>query len=212
MVGYMAEMVLKDRRVLFIGGGQVALRKIRGVLPSEPQITVIAPTLHPQLEEMVKSGQCHHKEERFYPELLDYYSMVALVFAVTGEPSLNREIARLCARRGLWCNSADDPESSSFLVPAVVRQGTMTWAVSSGGCSPSLSRLLKERLEMWLEPGWGALAELFGAKRSRIKQIFPNAAERQRFWRDTCLAIVREQQYNKTDHDRWLESRIPLKK
>ena len=212
MVGYMAEMVLKDRRVLFIGGGQVALRKIKGVLPAAPQITVIAPTLHPQLDEMVKSGQCHHQEEQFYPEILDNYTMVALVFAVTGEASLNQEIARHCAQRGLWCNSADDPESSSFLVPAVVRQGPITWAVSSGGCSPSLSRLLKERLELWLEPGWGSLAELFGAKRSLIKQTFPQAAERQRFWRDTCLAVVREQQYNKTDHGRWLETRISLKK
>lgn len=212
MVGYMAEMVLGGRPVLFVGGGQVALRKVRGVLVCAAQVTILSPELHPTLAKMVDAGQCLYRKEPFRATCLDETPAPALVFAVTGEMALNREIAQQCRQRGLWCNAADGPENSSFLVPAVVRRGPVTLAASTGGCSPALSRLLKERLDLWLEPGWGPLTTLFGALRSRVKEKFPEPSERQAFWRNTCLAVERERRYEEEENTGWLEARISQEK
>lgn len=208
MVGYMAEMVLKGRSVLFIGGGRVALRKLTSVLACGARITIIAPELHPSLVDMVDAGHCVHHVASFSPSHLEGTPSPALVFAVTGEASLNKEIAQQCAKRGLWCNSADDPASSSFLVPAVVRQGPVTLAVASSGCSPALSRLLKEQLQAWLEPGWGPLVALFGSMRARVKEVIPDAPTRHAFWRQTCLAVLKERRYEVMDNAEWFATRI----
>ena len=208
MLGYMTEMILEGRPVLCIGGGEVALRKLTGLLPSAPQVTVVAPSLHPGVAELVQAGQLQYRAERFVPELLDGSPRPVLLFAVTGEAVLNREIAQEAAARGLLCNSADDPESSGFLVPAVVRRGPVAVGVSTGGHSPALARLLKERLEVWLEPGWGGLALLFGRLRNRVKYRFPDASARHAFWRDTALAVARERRFEQEENEQWLEVRM----
>ncbi|MEO5363863.1 MAG: bifunctional precorrin-2 dehydrogenase/sirohydrochlorin ferrochelatase [Magnetococcus sp. DMHC-8] len=208
MVGYMTEMVLEGRPVLCIGGGQVALRKIAGLLGCGPRITVVAPELHPELVTLVQAGRLDHRAVSFAPALLEEVPRPVLVFAATGQWALNREIARLAAAQGLLCNSADDPASSGFLVPAVVRRGPVVVAASTGGHSPALARLLKERLEVWLEPGWGNLALLFGAMRARVKACFPDSPARQAFWRATCLAVARERRFEQADNEQWLTTRL----
>ena len=208
MIGYMAEMVLEGRPVLFFGGGQVALRKLTGLLPCGPCITVVAPELHPQVAKMADAGQCSYRATVFSASLLDDLPVPVLVFAATGAAELNKEIARQCGQRGILCNSADDPKSSSFRVPAVLRRGPVTLAIATNGCSPALSRLLKERLDAWLDPGWGSLAELFGSMRTLVKKTFPDSLVRQTFWRDTCLAVARERRFEKTSNVRWFEERI----
>lgn len=211
MVGYMTEMVLEGRPVLCIGGGEVAQRKLSGLLPCGPQITVIAPDLHPQVAEWVKRGRIQHQAALFSPAHLDLPPRPTLVFAATHQATLNQEIARQATQRGLLCNSSDDVASSTFLVPAVVRRGPITVGVATAGCSPALARLLKERLNIWLEPGWGEIALLFGALREQVKQAFPNPLTRQTFWRDTCLAAARERRYEEPENSRWLAERIAQK-
>lgn len=208
MVGYMTEMVLEGRPVLCIGGGKVALRKVTGLLLSGPEITIIAPTLHPQLEKLVQRGRVQHQADSFSPAHLDSLPRPVLVFAATSEACLNQEIARQATQRGLLCNSSDDVASSTFLVPAVVRRGPITVGVATAGCSPALARLLKERLTLWLEPGWGEIALLFGAVRERVKQTFPNPLVRHTFWRDTCLAVARERRFERQENNHWLAERI----
>ncbi|MBF0402065.1 MAG: bifunctional precorrin-2 dehydrogenase/sirohydrochlorin ferrochelatase [Magnetococcales bacterium] len=208
MVGYMTEMVLEGRPVLCFGGGQVALRKLTGLLPCGAQLTVVAPDLHPQLAKWVQAGQIQHRAEPFVSAQLDLLPRPVLVFAATGQASLNREIAAQAAQRGMLCNSSDDPESSGFLVPAVVRRGPVTVGVSTSGCSPALARLLKERLNFWLEPGWAGLASLFGLVRNRVKLRLPDPVVRQQFWRETCLAVAAERRFERQENDHWLEARI----
>ena len=208
MVGYMTEMVLEGRPVLCIGGGQVALRKLSGLLVCGPEITVVAPEWHPGIVALAEAGRIVCRTEPFSPALLEALPRPVLVFAATGEERLNREIARQAAQRDLFCNSADDPESSGFLVPAMVRRGPVVVAVSTGGNSPALARLLKERLEVWLEPGWGSLALLFGALRDRVKRSLPDPVVRQSFWRATCLAVAQERRFERGDHEEWLKARL----
>ncbi|MBF0161944.1 MAG: bifunctional precorrin-2 dehydrogenase/sirohydrochlorin ferrochelatase [Magnetococcales bacterium] len=208
MVGYLTEMVLEGRPVLCIGGGQVALRKLTGLLPSGPHITVVAPELHPTLAAWVREGKVHHRPVPFTPEVLDEPPPPLLLFAATGQAQINQEIARQARQRGLLCNSADHPGSSGFLVPAVVRRGPVLVGVGTGGCSPALARLLKERLEGWLEPGWGELAVQFAALRERVKRHFPDPARRYAFWRQTALAVAQERRFEQEENGPWLEARL----
>ncbi|MBF0099162.1 MAG: bifunctional precorrin-2 dehydrogenase/sirohydrochlorin ferrochelatase [Magnetococcales bacterium] len=205
----MTELILTNRKVLCIGGGQVAWRKVAGLAECGARIMVVAPQLHPELARWQAEGRLFYRADSFQEALLDEAPRPALVFAATGEEGLNRRIAHLAAARDLWCNSADDPACSGFLVPAVVRRGAVTVAATTGGLSPALSRLLKERLDRLLEPGWGQVAQLFGAWRQRVKVSLVDAAHRQQFWRQTCLALEEENRLQRSqDNESWLEERL----
>lgn len=210
MPHYMAELVMAGRPVWVIGGGVVARRKIGGLLACGAVVTVIAPELDPGVVAWVVAERVRHWPERFSPALLARRPAPLLVFAATGDAALNREVARICGEEGLLCNSADDPGSSGFLVPAVVRRGRVTVAVGSGGTSPAVSRVLKERIDGWLEPGWGELAAAFGAWRQRVVGLIPEGEARQRFWRESALEAVRGEWRSREGWSRWLRARLGL--
>ncbi|MBF0176754.1 MAG: bifunctional precorrin-2 dehydrogenase/sirohydrochlorin ferrochelatase [Magnetococcales bacterium] len=207
MTHYMAELILADRPVLLVGGGKVARRKLEGLLACGARVRVIAPELDPWISSRL-GGALEHVAEPFDPAHLSKDEPPVLVFAATRDARLNREIARLCRERGLLCNSADDPGVSGFLVAAVVRRGPVVVGVGSGGLSPALSRLLKERLDRWLESGWGEVALLFGSKRDLVKGTLTDASQRQRFWRDAVLAVEREGRCDRTDNAPWFLARL----
>ena len=208
MPHYMAELLLKERPVLVIGGGQVARRKLTGLLTCGARITVVAPELDPQVAAWIQQGRLSLRQERFTPPLLALTPRPVLVFAVTGSAEKNRAIAHLCAQQGLLCNSADDATVSGFLVPAVVRRGPVAVAVGTEGQSPALSRLLKERIESWLEPGWQDLALLFGYMRAEVKNRIPKTASRRNFWREISLAADRENRFAAGDNETWFRHRL----
>jgi siroheme synthase-like protein len=208
MSNYMAELILTNREVLLIGGGTVALRKLTGLLITGARILIVSPNLDPQIAKLVQEKRVEYLKASFGPELLEHKPRYTLVFAATSEVETNRQIAQLCAKEGILCNSADDPKVSGFLVSAMVRRGAVTVGVGTQGESPALSRLLKERIDAWLEPGWGELAQLFGLKRNDVKERINPIKKRQDFWRSTTLALQSEERYKKTDNREWLENRI----
>ncbi|MBF0340956.1 MAG: bifunctional precorrin-2 dehydrogenase/sirohydrochlorin ferrochelatase [Magnetococcales bacterium] len=209
MPHYMAELVLAGRNVLMVGGGRVARRKIEGLLVCGAKVTVVAPTLDAVVAQWVARGQVAYRRESFAEGMLEESPRPLLIFAATDQAGLNREIARLSGIHGILCNSADDPGSSGFLVPAVVRRGEVAVAVGSGGRSPALSRVLKEHIDAWLEPGWGELAQVFGDWRPRVAERIPDSQTRQSFWRSTALAAADPQNSALTGDTRgWLQDRL----
>lgn len=210
MPHYMAELVLADRPVLVVGGGRVARRKIEGLLVTGARVTVMAPHLDPVVAGWAATGRIDHWPQAFSIRLLDRPPRPLLVFAATDQAELNRSIGAACREHGLLCNSADDPESSGFLVPAVVRRGAVTVAVGSGGRSPALMRVLKERIDAWLEPGWGELAALFGHWRGAIQARIADPEIRQNFWRATAVEAARDPEGPplRGDAEAWFEARV----
>ncbi|MBF0307989.1 MAG: bifunctional precorrin-2 dehydrogenase/sirohydrochlorin ferrochelatase [Magnetococcales bacterium] len=205
MALYMVELVLRDRLVLIAGGGMVAARKVTGMLPCGARLKVVAPQACPQVEALAREGRLQWVVDTFREGHLK--EKPALVFAATGEGGTNREIARICARQGVWCNSADDPEVSGFLVPAVVRRGVISVGVGTSGNSPALARVLKERLEGWLDPQWGEVAVLFGRLRERVKERIRDGEVRSRFWREAAVAVEGVMREGKNVED-WLRQKI----
>lgn len=208
MANYMAELALTGKPVLMFGGGRVARRKLAGLLEAGARVTVVAPRLDPWVEVCRENEEIRHENTEYTPQRLGRAPRPWLVFALTDRPELNREIARACAKRGLLCNSADDPAVNGFFVPAVVRRGSITVGVSTGGASPALSRLIKERIDAWLEEGWGDLAALFAKLREVVQHRLDPVEARQRFWRETCLAAQSEQRYLMEDNTDWLLARV----
>jgi uroporphyrin-III C-methyltransferase / precorrin-2 dehydrogenase / sirohydrochlorin ferrochelatase len=169
---------LRGRPCLVVGGGEVALRKVRLLLEAGAAVTVNAPDLHPVLSEWRQAGRLSHEPGGFRPELL---AGRVLAIAATDERAINRQVWAEGERRGVLVNSVDDPEASSFIVPAIVDRSPLIVAISSGGAAPVLARRLRQWLETVLPRGLGALARLAGELRPKVKGRLP-AAARRGFW------------------------------
>jgi siroheme synthase-like protein len=131
---------LKDRPVLVVGAGKVALRKVRGLLEAGARITVVAPEWEPEFEELA----LRLIRRRFRASDL---GGVFLVYAATDDRLTNHRIGIAAKGRGVFANIADSAEECGFIVPARVQRGEVQIAISTGGESPRLSAELRRKLE-----------------------------------------------------------------
>ncbi len=172
-------MNLKDRNVLVIGGGVVAVRKAELLLQAGARVTLIAPRACKELLALHDAGKVVWKEQTFGPGIVRNYR---LVVAATDNQAINRLVFDECERHGIPVNVADQPQLCSFILPSIVERGPITIAVSTGGRSPILARLLKARLETYIPAGFGVLADLLGRYRNAVKVRFPRLEQRRDFW------------------------------
>jgi precorrin-2 dehydrogenase/sirohydrochlorin ferrochelatase len=130
---------LSGKLVVVVGGGAVGLRKLAAVLESGAAVRLIDPQTLPNLPPGVT-----HIAEAYRAEHLDG---ATLAFACA-TPEVNAQVVADCRQRGLWVNAATSPTEGDFTLPAVVRRGELTLAVSTGGASPALARRIREKLEV----------------------------------------------------------------
>lgn len=161
---YPAFLRLEGKRVLLIGGGKVAARKARALARCGARVKVVAPRVCPAAWEPA----ARVVERRFRARDLDG---AALAVCATGDERLNARVSRLCRRRGIWANVVDRPRLCDFFVPAVVRRGRISIAVSTGGASPFLARRLRRRLQYLLTPEDARLAAALGKLRPRLLEM-----------------------------------------
>jgi precorrin-2 dehydrogenase / sirohydrochlorin ferrochelatase len=159
---YPVNLVLDGRRVLVVGGGRIAARKVEGLVACGADVHVVAVEVGAAVRALGVSF-----EERAYArgEVAGY----RLALAATDDPAVNAAVFADGEAAGVWVNSADDPMSCSFTLPGVVRRGALTVAVSTGGHSPALSAWLRARLEAELGPEYGVLLELLAVEREALK-------------------------------------------
>ena len=170
---------LAGRRVLVVGGGRVAARKIELLLRAHARVTVVAPSLQPQLALLVQGGRIEHLAREFEPQQLDG---VMLAIAATGRPEVNRAVAAAGEARTLFVNVVDDGPASSFIMPAIVDRSPLIVAVGTSGQSPTLARRVRAQIEAALPERLGELALLAGRLRARVRAALPDALRRRRFW------------------------------
>ena len=162
---YPVALDVSGRPCLVVGGGSVAARKARGLLECGAMVTVIAPSLGSDMEALVP--RLHAVERR--PYVGGDAASFRLVVTATGVPDVDGAVHADAEASDVWINSADDRAHSSFILPAVFRDGSVTVCVSSGGLSPALSSWLRDRLAAQCQ-GVGALAGLLGEARARLLQ------------------------------------------
>ncbi|MEI6134945.1 MAG: bifunctional precorrin-2 dehydrogenase/sirohydrochlorin ferrochelatase [Desulfomonile sp.] len=165
---YPLMMNLQNKRVIVIGGGRVAFRKTTGLLDSGALVVVISPKLISEMERLKNEEKIEWKEALFDESILDDYRDAILIFGTTDDRQVNLHIYKAAFRRRLPCNIADVPDLCTFIVPAVISQGDLMIAVSTGGASPALARKIREELEKQYGPEYGKMTKLMGDLRKRV--------------------------------------------
>jgi uroporphyrin-III C-methyltransferase / precorrin-2 dehydrogenase / sirohydrochlorin ferrochelatase len=170
---------LAGQKVLIVGGGEVALRKVSLLERTGALITVVAPRIVPELMERAAAGKLKLAIREFAPADLDG---ARLVIVATSRRAVNRWIAKLSESRNIPVNVVDDREASRFIVPAIIDRDPVLVAVSTGGTSPVLARRLRERLEALIPKRIGALASWLKALRGATRKKLRDTDERRRFF------------------------------
>lgn len=191
-------MNLRDQRCLVVGGGEVAARKAALLQEAGAGISVVSPALSENLREQVASGAIRYRQGTFEPSDLDG---VALVITATDDEAVNRQVSELAKARQLPVNVVDNPELCSFIVPSIIDRSPVQIAVSTGGSSPVLARLLRTRLEAAIPSAYGRLARLVESFRDKVKARFTNVNARRNFWEEVLQGQIAELVFSGKDED-----------
>ncbi len=175
---------VENRDVVIIGGGAVCARKAETMMRYGARVTVVAPQVTDEIIGWANAGRMHWKRKEYDDGDLDGAS---IVIASTDDACVNGRIARDCRRRKIPVNVVDVTHLCEFIVPAIVEQGSIQIAVSTGGKSPALARTLKENLQKLVGPEYAELNDLLGTLRPAAKRVLPTDADRKRFF-DGILA------------------------
>lgn len=170
---------LRGRRVVVVGGGAVARRKVAALREAGACVRLVAPRLVPELQADADAGRLDHVPSAFMPGHLDD---AWLVVAATDDGRVNAAVATAATERRIWVNVVDDAAQSSVQVPARVERGPLQVAISSGGGAPMLARHLREKLEAELDESWAALARLLARYRRLIRARFADTGSRRDFF------------------------------
>lgn len=163
---YPVFLEMNGRPCLVVGGGEVAERKVEGLLAAGAAVTVLSPQLTPELAALRDDGRIAHTEREYRKGDLEGYE-VAIV--ATDDGAVNAQVAREGKNRRVWVNAVDDPQNCDFILPSVIRQGDVVIAASTGGASPALARRLREELEAYLSEDFAPLAELLAEVRRELR-------------------------------------------
>jgi precorrin-2 dehydrogenase/sirohydrochlorin ferrochelatase len=155
------------RRCVVIGGGPVAERRVGGLLASGADLTLISPMVTDRLKQLAAQGAIRYLERGYEPGDLASYE---LVFVATDDGVLNQAVFSEARSRAVWVNSADDPENCDFILPAVIRRGELAVAISTGGASPAVTRMIREELENYFTADYARLVQIAGEVRRELRE------------------------------------------
>lgn len=182
-------MNIEKRPCLVVGGGEVAFRKIRQLLSANAEIHVQAPELCKSLQDLLKAGKIIVHESGFREDTLTDY---VLVIAATDDKEVNQKVSKIAQNLNIPVNVVDNPKLCSFIMPSVVNREPVQIAISTGGASPVLARLLRAKLETMIPAAYGQLASLMQDFREQVKTRFPGSRQRRRFWEKILQGPVAE--------------------
>ncbi|MBS0425158.1 MAG: uroporphyrinogen-III C-methyltransferase [Proteobacteria bacterium] len=170
---------IKNKTCLVVGGGEVATRKVMLLLQAGAHVSVVSPQLNTTLNEYHEHGKINYHTGIFQPDLLQN---MALVIAATGDCETNRQVSVAAQQHQIPVNVVDNPDLCTFIMPSIVDRSPLLIAISSGGHSPVLARLLRAQLETMIPVAYGRLAAIAGKFREHVKQHFTHPEKRRIFW------------------------------
>jgi precorrin-2 dehydrogenase/sirohydrochlorin ferrochelatase len=171
---YLAALNLKGRSCLVVGAGPVGLEKIEGLLVCDARVTVVAPDVIPEVEDLARSRSITLHRRKFQGHDLDG---CFLVISATSITELNESVYRAAEERSILVNVVDVPAMCNFILPAIVRSGPIAIAVSTAGASPALAKRMK-----------GEIADLFGSEYAELALLLNEVRE----WAKTTLPTYQD--------------------
>jgi len=177
---YIACLKLTGRRCLVVGGGEIGLEKVEGLLACDGRVTLMAPHAVPELEALAAEGSIEW-ERREYGGAEDLEG-VFIAIAATDHTDVNIRIYEDAERRAMLVNIVDVPPLCNFILPAIVRTGPLAIAISTAGASPALAKRIKREIADSFGEPYARLAELLNEVRGWAKGTLPTYQDRKVFF------------------------------
>lgn len=200
MAGYPIQLEIEDIPCAVVGGGSVALRKVKSLVRRGARITVISPALSGGLASLAKEGAIRHIARGYKSGDMDGYR---LVICATDDSEVNRQAAREARALGALVNVIDAPEEGNFTVPSIVDDAPLLLTVSTGGISPAFSRMMRQELTETYGAVHGTFLAKLGVWRDEVKDILPTPQARESFWRAVLtrdvMKLLREGKLDKAE-------------
>jgi precorrin-2 dehydrogenase/sirohydrochlorin ferrochelatase len=176
---YIACLRLKGRRCLVVGGGEIGLEKVEGLLACDADVTLVAPAAEPALVELALEGSIRWERRGYQPGDLDG---CLIAIAATNHTEINIKVFEDAEQRAMLVNVVDVPPLCNFILPAIVRTGPLAVAISTAGASPALAKRMKREIsELFGEP-YAVLAVLLNDVRGWAKSTLPTYTDRKEFF------------------------------
>jgi precorrin-2 dehydrogenase/sirohydrochlorin ferrochelatase len=161
---------LAERLAVIVGGGGVAERKVVTLLEYGPRVRVVSPDVTPALEKLAASGAIELERRGYVRGDLDG---AFIAICATSSEEVNRAVHAEAEERGCIVNVVDVPELCSFIVPSIVRRGTLSVAISTGGAAPTVAKRLRKHVQEHLGPEWETYVTLLGEVRVLVMERIP---------------------------------------
>ncbi len=175
---YPISLNLENRLCLVVGGGKVAERKIKALLKAGARVRLLSPDATPYLQMLAADGKLDWRQESYDASGTGTLDGVFLVMACTDNRAVNAEVTRNAQAQQLLTLCADDPDAGNFVSAAQITRGDLVLTVSTGGGSPTLAAVLRERLEAEFGSEWAELVELISQQREFVKTNSDEAARK----------------------------------
>jgi precorrin-2 dehydrogenase / sirohydrochlorin ferrochelatase len=176
---YIACLRLKGRRCLVVGGGEVGLEKVEGLLACDADVVLVAPEAGPELEALASENSIHWEPREYVPSDLEG---AFLVIAATDDSEENIRIYHDAERRAMLVNVVDVPPLCNFILPAILRTGPLAIAISTAGASPALAKRMKREISELFGEEYARLAVLLNEARGWAKGTLPTYQDRKDFF------------------------------
>ncbi len=175
---------LRDARVVVVGGGEEALRKVRLLLKTEARIEVIAPAIH---AELAANPRVKWLARKYAAKLLDGAKLV-----YSADPALNAKVSADAQARNIPVNAVDQAEISTFIVPSIVDRDPVVIAIGTEGAAPVLAQGIRARVDAMLPANLGQLAGKAQGFREKVARLLPPGNRRRAFWQDFFFGNLRD--------------------
>jgi siroheme synthase-like protein len=176
---YIACLRLAGRRCLVVGGGEVGLEKVEGLLVCDAAVTLVAPAAHAELARLADEGSIVWERRGYRPSDLEG---AFLAIAATADSEVNIAVHEDAEARAMLVNVVDVPPLCNFILPAIVRSGPLAIAISTAGASPALAKRMKAEVAELFGEEYARLAVILNDARGWAKATLPTFQDRKAFF------------------------------
>ena len=176
---YIACLKLRGRTCLVVGGGEIGLEKVEGLLACDGDVTLVAPEAGPELTQLALEGSIRWERREYQPEDLEGTFMV---IAATNDSEVNIKVYDDAEKRAMLVNVVDVPPLCNFILPAIVRMGPLAIAISTAGASPALAKRMKREVAALFGEEYARLAIMLNDARGWAKGTLPTYQDRKAFF------------------------------
>lgn len=169
----------ENQKILVIGAGDVASRKLDLLNRTHAAITVIAPVICKNIAELAVKQQINLIQREVTPQDLAGFDFI---YIATANKALNRSLAKIAKQNNAWVNVVDSPSECNFITPSIVDRGSLVVAISTAGIAPVLARELRSKLEVQLPSSLNSLLDFIAIKRIEVQQKLATTKARRLFW------------------------------